>query len=408
MTLSSPIGADVQSVGIKGILLDSPMTVLLGLILGFLVATFAGERIFPSARITNTLLDAPDLIERTARFAPALVVAQPGALEDLRSQLDAFDAGQQDTDRTLFALWWTRFDPKAANAWAITVDERTSLGLQSSVLRAWARQDPSAALGIAAARFYVKNPDLVARRSGLWMDPGTQAALIGWDESLIPGIEEWIFDLADRHERQGLMEMLARLRVIKMDPDEVWNWAAQLPPEYARDMLPRVASALAERNPEEAARLAVPHIDAGEFIGLPRRITTRWAKRDPRAALEWLATIPQSHDRHDGVTECARTWLSSEDRSGFMDYMQGRAEEFPVWLEPAFGLYARALMRDQRPEAGLAIAAKIQFSDLRNYTVTLILRHWLTQDEAAAQEWIEEADIPEEILRRARFRSDTG
>lgn len=407
MTRSRSNAPDVEFVKAKGMLRGSRAMVLLGLILGFSVALVAGEKIFPSTRVTNTLFDSPDLITRTARLAGALTVAQPDALEALLSQLDPFRTGHQDTGLTLFADWWTRFDPRAANEWAITVDERTGMSVQWTVLRAWARQDPSTALGMAAARFYATNPDM-AKQGGLWMDAGTRAALIGWDESLIPGIEEWIFDLADRHERQGLMETLARLRVIKMDPDEVWNWAVQLPFQYARDMLPRVASALAERNPEEAARLAAPHIDAGEFVGLPRRITTRWAKRDPRAALEWLATTPDSLDRRDGVTESARTWLSSADRRGFMDYMQGRVDEFPAWLEPAFGLYARALMRDRRAEAGLAIAAKIQFPDLRNYTVTLILRYWLIQDEAAAREWIEAAEIPEEILRRARFRSNGG
>jgi len=240
------------------------------------------------------------------------------------------------------------------------------------------------------------------------MDRGTHAALIGWDESLIPGIEEWVFGTANRQDRQVLMQILAESRVVKMEPEAVWEWAAGLPAPYARDMLPRVASALAKRNPELAVRLATPYLERDEFIGLPRRIATRWAKRDPRAAFDWLATIPEGLERADGVTECARTWLSSDDRQGFMDYMEQRVEAFPDWLEPGFGLYARALTRDRHAESGLKVAAKIRILDLRNYTVTLILRQWLVYDRAAAESWVEKAGVPQEILRRARFRSAAG
>jgi hypothetical protein len=232
--------------------------------------------------------------------------------------------------------------------------------------------------------------------------------LIGWDESLIPGVEEWVFGIPNHQDRQGLMQILAQSRVIKMEPEAVREWAAGLPASYARDMLPRVASALAERSPEQAVRLAAPYIGTDEFAGLPRRIATRWAKRDPRAALDWLATLPDGLERVDGVTECARTWLSSDDRQGFMDYMQQQVETFPDWLEPGFGLYARVLTRDRRPELGLKIAAKIRVRDLRNYTLTLILRQWLVYDRAAAESWIEKAGVPEKILRRARFRSGAG
>jgi len=392
----------------KGVRGRSWPAFLLGVLAGLLVSYVGAQRIFPIAPSPSEGLAEPGLVERTARFAPALANAKPADLDRLKAGVDALDVGRQDTDLTLFAEWWTRFDPEAAIAWAIEIDERTTLRMRLGVLRAWAHHDPAKALGMAAARFYVKNPSSVRQQSGLWMDRGTHAALIGWDESLIPGIEEWVFDTPNRQDRQGLMQILAESRVVKMEPEALWEWAAGLPALYARDMLPRVASALAERNPELAVRLAAPYLERDEFVGLPRRIASRWARRDPRAALDWLATIPEGLQRVDGVTECARTWLSSDDRQGFMAYMEQRVDEFPEWLEPGFGLYARALMRDRQPESGLRIAAKIQSLDLRNYTLTLILRVWLVDDRAAAESWVEKAGIPEKILRRARFRSAAG
>ncbi len=403
-----PTDPDLDSAATEGVRGRSWPAILLGVLAGLLVSYVGAERFFPSAPIPGAQLAEPGLIERTARFAPALAKAKPAALDRLRARVDALDVGRQDTDLMLFAGWWARFDPEAAIAWAIEIDERTTLRVRLGVLRAWAHQDPAKALGMAAARFYMKNPGSVSQQSGLWMDRGTHAALTGWDESLIPGIEEWVFGIANRQDRQGLMQILAESRVVKMEPDAVWEWAAQLPAPYARDMLPRVASALATRSPAEAVRLAAPYLATDEFVGLPRRIAMRWAKRDPRAALDWLATIPEGLQRVDGVTECARTWLSSDDRQGFMAYMEQRVDEFPEWLEPAFGLYARALTRDRRPESGLKVAAKIRFPDLRNYTLTLILRVWLVDDRAAAESWIEKAGIPEKILRRARFRSAAG
>jgi hypothetical protein len=85
--------------------------------------------------------------------------------------------------------------------------------------------------------------------------------------------------------------------------------------------------------------------------------------------------------------------------------MEQNVEAFPEWLEPAFGLYARTLARDGDSEAGLAIAERIRSLGQRDYNVTLILRHWLDEDPAAAAAWIEAHDVPEPIRRRAGFEN---
>ena len=379
--------------------------VAFGLVLGLLAGDWNGPVERPESE-TSRLLEEAGLVERTAHWATVLSQAEPGDLERLRPRVDAFVPGPQDVELRLFAEWWARFDPEAAIAWADETERRTGLDLSLAVLREWGRQDPRTALARAEARFFARKRGQILD-AALWMDKGTQAVLVGWDESLVPGAVEWVFERPDRRERQGLMAVLARARVARSTPSEIWSWAEGLPDPLRRDMLPLVASALASRHPEEAAERAQRLIEAGDDSGLAGRVAMRWAKRDPRAALAWLSALPESADRRDAITESARAWLSA-DQEAFFDYMESREAELPEWLEPAFGLHARGLARAGRFEEGLAVAVRLREPDLRTYTVTLVLRQWLQADRAQAEAWIEKAGIPDGIVRRARVRPGVG
>jgi len=317
--------------------------------------------------------------------------------------MNAFASGPQDAELTLFAEWWTRFDPEAAYGWARALDKRTGLSIRLKVLRTWARKEPSAALAVASSSPLA--PGLRGPSQGQsFVSDEELAILAGWNESLIPGIEDWIFE-HETIQRQMLIQVLAQNRVATRGPEAAWEWAGRLGAAESKAVLMSVAAAIAGRDPDEAVRLATPLLSDGSLPELAPRIAIRWSRRDPRAAFGWLATTPPGPARESAAVECARNWITV-DRPGFYTFMEEHSEELPKWLEPAFGLYARGLTRDGRAGQGLDVVSRFRSEELRSYNTTLILRHWLSQDREAASRWIEDHEIPEPVLRRAGYRGD--
>mgnify|MGYP006919818809 CR=1 FL=1 len=62
----------------------------------------------------------------------------------------------------------------------------------------------------------------------------------------------------------------------------------------------------------------------------------------------------------------------------------------------AIGAYARRLV-DREPEAALEWAQSIEQDGLRNETIARTARDWMRRDVVAASEWLEGAELPEQV-----------
>jgi hypothetical protein len=227
------------------------------------------------------------------------------------------------------------------------------------------------------------------------------AAMAGWEESGQPGLAEFVIETPDLVLRQKLSESLAERKVMTLGAGPALEWAQQLPHQQRIVMVPRVASAVAESDPEIAAAWAEPQIAAAANsrpTGLARRIGTRWVKRDPEAAMAWLASLPDGGDRDDGVTESIRTWVQ---RERIRARLWIEKLEPARWNEPVRAFYARSMISNTEPERALEIVSHFEDVDSRNYNTTVIARYWLVRDRAAADAWLKSADIPPDVRERA-------
>jgi hypothetical protein len=169
--------------------------------------------------------------------------------------------------------------------------------------------------------------------------------------------------------------------------------------------VPRVSSAIAESEPELAARMIEDQIDATSRSQLPRRVATRWVRQDPEAAMAWLATLPAGADRDDGVMESFRDWARL-DKDAAESWLEARIHEPVPWLDPAMFIYARRLIaRD--PHRAVVVADLITDETQRNTVYTLILRGWLMRDPEAAEAWVREANLPSGVVQRGRMTRGT-
>ena len=339
-----------------------------------------------AARVRAELLE-PDALARSEGLAALLQTLGPDDLEGVREGFQSIFLDLGATEQVLLAEWWAGFDPQGAFQWAHESWQAEHPAIVATILRAWARRDPSAAMAGAQ----VPNADIQVQY--------TAAVLAGWEESGKPGLLEWVKSRPRGHERQQAIDVIARRKVLREGAPAAFAWAEGLDDEdelFKLNVLRRVASAAAQIDPGQAARWAETLV-GGEFgSGLPQRVGTRWARRDPEAALAWLSTLPPGQSRDDAVRETFRRWIRSDGEAATAWIEK---TPFAPWLDPAASLMSRRLAGQDTPTA-LDWARRITDPELRSYSVAVVARVWATRDEPAARAWVDQSDLSPLIKRK--------
>jgi hypothetical protein len=75
--------------------------------------------------------------------------------------------------------------------------------------------------------------------------------------------------------------------------------------------------------------------------------------------------------------------------------------EHEPWLDGAVAVYAQTLVQ-RDPVAAIRLAEGIHDEEIRNPALGVVARHWLVQDEAAANAWLERSDFTPEYQAKIR------
>lgn len=333
----------------------------------------------------------PDLLERTKQLSALLLSLGPESVEPVRNAYDGVVLDLGDTELVLFGEWWARFDPPAAMAWTQqTWSARQSIPVLRAVMRAWGREDPLAAIASASS---APNDRLRLR----W----TESALRGWDESVQDGVLEYAESLGQGPDRQWALYVVTRRKVLRDGPEAAIAWAEDLPDDDALFKLNayrRVAGAAASVDPSVATAFVERQLGGPYEAGLPQRVGMSWVKHDPEAAFGWLATLPAGQYRDEAVRESYFNWELTEPARARAWIAAADPEP---WLDPALSVYVKGIVR-RDVERALAVALGIHDAEIRKPTVGTVARHWLVQDEAAANAWLEQSDLPAKYIEKIR------
>jgi hypothetical protein len=343
--------------------------------------------------IQEILLE-PDALVRAEALAAELRSLAPLALDDVLSAYDTVFLDVGDFELELLAEWWARFDPEAAYAWSQKDWRATHPVVAQAVLRAWARSDPAAALRAAEQ----ESRDAVRRAS-------VGAVLVGWEQGGAPGSFEYVRSLPAGHDRQRYLAFVARRKVLRDGVEAAIRWAESQPDEpqqFKLNLFRRVASAAAQVEPLRAAAWAEEQLSGPFGSQLPQRVGTRWAVREPEAAMEWFAGLPAGFEREAGLRETYRVWLG-DDKTAAHAWMAER--EPAAWLDPARALYAMSLYKDPDADPLIALeqALSISAEQLRWATVGRIWRVWYVRNAEAAEAWFVERESGIPPFYRARI-----
>lgn len=332
------------------------------------------------------VLAESDPLRRAAGIGALLPRVAPEALPAVREAFERSSPEGLDPETVLLACWWARFDPQGALDWAVADLGASSAAAVFAVFRTWAHEEPGAAWAHTRT---LKPQTAELARAGV---------MAGWEESDRARALAHVRSMASLADRQRAADLLARRRVRSLGSAGAIAWLESLPEGPFRSELEvRVASEVALVDPAAALAWVEPRIvGAKRPTGLPRRVATRWVRSDPVAAMAWLASLPAGADRDDGVMETFRDWRT-RDRLAATAWIATR--ELEPWLEPAFALYAEQIATEQ-PEEALVLVARFGDEVLRERFTTTIARKWLRRDFAAADAWVKQAAIPEEIRKR--------
>jgi hypothetical protein len=346
-----------------------------------------GEPLAPDATLEQALAHR-DPLQRARRVAEILAATPPSALDDVRATIEAAPLAWGDLEYTLFASWWSRFDPNAAIAYCEEELRLDHPRVVAEVLRMWGRTDPQAAMdsGWLAGRT-LDSHGLHAE----YLDP----LVVGWFESGNPGLEAFIEGL-DMNSKVTALGAYMRMKILRDGRREALEWTqtAPFPPDQQRLMLASGLKIVASQEPQLAVEwLEIARekgVDVRTFVA---RIARGWAHRDPRAAMEWLFAqqVAEPAERLRATNDVARIWLN-EHETDVEKWLDTDSTDPWVDVIRIRAIAHHVTSRQYRPDwnAVLEAVARVADAEQRQRQYLWTLQRWKRVEPEAAELWLAE------------------
>jgi hypothetical protein len=322
-------------------------------------------------------------------LGPELVPAVKQTLEDPTLDLGAIEF-------ELLLRYWATHRGEDASRWA--VEKAPAFFRIPAVLSAftrWAEADPQAAQS-AAQQWAAQYPDL---RNVL-----PKALVRGWFAANSSELAQFIHDLGMGLPRQRALSAYVRVALQRRGPDAVMRWAESLPDDdedYKRAVYWQLGASLPVFNHEAGLRWCEAHCDGPHGKDLRSVIARRWARNDGAAALAWLSSAPESHEKKLSV-RIAYEEFSRADHEAALAWMATQTTGEPdPWLQPLLPAYARLLATDS-PADAIEWAERIEHDKNRRFVLIEVARAWRQADEAAAEAWLLQSSLSEEDREKVR------
>ena len=361
----------------------------------------------------HRVLSLQDRLESIEEFA-GLLRRLPRTPESAHQVLEGYDhalVDRGDIELVLVAEWWVPFDAEGALAWSRESWVAQHPRIRYAVLRTLARNDPQRAVDTFAA---ANKTD-----AGFYVE-ALQPVVVGWQESGRPGLVEFIQSLPDPKLQQQALGTYARLQVLKLGPDDVRSWAEEStqdkPETFRRFVLQRVATAMAELDPEKAADWVESLVkEEGASETLLRRVARRWGRTDPIAVFAWLDRFDRTKHQQQTVAQTFGQWFNRAPEEA-ESWLRNQDEALGTSLGAATHqlIKIRAERATRQPdqvldwEDYLSLALRIDDPEKRWGGVVRLGRAWLLHDKDAAIAWIDAHELPENYRAKLLTTSREG
>lgn len=281
---------------------------------------------------------------------------------------------------------WAEVDPMAALAYTT---ENTRGGMATgTVLAAWASRDPESAIAWAEANHEGEeaNPYMISIIRSLAGTNPTRATQL-------------LQALPFSGERgEALRAMMPHL--LKEGPDAAKSWIASLSDERLRDgATARFAEEMAKTDPAATASWLLSNLGEASTRSVDE-VFEQWAQTDKEAAAASFASLPEGAAR----TRALRGLVTVEARTD----PQAAAKlmnSHPADVDDRMVYHFIWNSFDKAPNVAASQIALIDDEEGRNRMYQRALGSWLEDDQAAAQRWIDSANLPEQVLNSLAKRN---
>jgi hypothetical protein len=212
-----------------------------------------------------------------------------------------------------------------------------------------------------------------------------------------------LFDgLRDLRHFNDLVRLWAREMVEKRGVEPSLEYAESMPEDklgmrVKRELMGRLAALLVTVDFQRAMVFAEKNMASPAGTKVAYYMVGAWSRFDGPAAITWAMPfrLPNSHK----VVE--RGWKNFlfHDPEAAMAWMA--AQPVSQDLEPAYALYVARVARED-PQRALVLSEQIEDERRLNHARQAIGRAWIVKDPEAAEAWLEQIDLPEEIKKRIR------
>ena len=365
------------------------------------------------------------------------------------------DSQSQQSVKVAVATAMARSDPYAALTWARDSDTTPEQTLLVSVITQIAQQDPHLALAeiqsISDARMRdqiysgiishvaVSDPAAAAQIFAMIQDPGMRHSGVrnlarAWAQTDIDAAIEWVSTLPVDDQQdvlRGIGQNLARRdfdAAIKLLPRLSSKEAGDLQMQIAESIAQQrsvedaqafiaqfkgtetygkmqiaILSRLASSNPALAIQMASSVEDVAAKDQFVASIVGRQASQNPQQALQWLGSISDSEARSTAINKIARAWYSRDAAAAAAWIVS-----LPVGRERDMAIVSTISMRQESPEAVLALIDGVTNADMRKQATQAYVRHLARTNRAEAERVIQNIDLAETECDRLRYLFDNS
>ena len=186
--------------------------------------------------------------------------------------------------------------------------------------------------------------------------------------------------------------MIARDLVAQAGDDEalVDRILAAVPARLTNELISISVSRVARESPTEALARARRIADPAARSNAVNQVIRVWAERDPRAALDYVATLDAAA-RRDALNNGLWQQVALADPELALD----RIDTLPADLRAGIQQTALQTLAQKDPQAALARVAQMPRGEVRQQLLQTVARGFAEHDPDAALQWARSLDPPE-------------
>ena len=352
----------------------------------------AGER--PSATMDERLLKMEEIVrgenalDRSRAMLSWIDSLAPSEFEAAVAKFRSLGLTEERMGEYAMLLTaWAEVDPMAALAYT-TANTRGGMAT-GTVLAAWASRDPESAIAWAEAKHEGEeaNPYMIGIIRSLAVTNPTRAT-------------ELLQALPFSSERGAALQAMIP-HLLKNGSDAAKAWIAGLSDPRLRDgATARFAEEMAKTDPATTASWLLSNLGEASTRSVDE-VFEQWAQTDKEAASASFARLPQG----DARTRALRGLVTVEARTDPQSAAK-LMNSHPADVDDRMVYHFIWNTFDKAPGVAAGQIALIGDTDSRNRMYQRALGSWLEDDQAAAQRWINSANLPESVLKSLAKRNN--